>query len=347
MDTKDYRFLSKASFKVLLGTLIEGFQVYGPIKKEGFPAFGAIERASDLAPGEGPTHISAKGYFFPPKEVLLSFDLDAVDGSHKAVVEAPEQVLIGLNACDIHGLNLMDRVFAEGTPDANYLTRRARTIIIGTDCMPDAYCFCESMKTAYVDEGFDLFLNKIPSGFLVSVGSEKGSGLLSGKVKTRKAASAELKALKRVRAKRAKSFETRLDAEPEELPDIYSKSFESPVWDNIGKVCYGCGSCNTVCPTCYCFDVRDEMTTNLKRGERVRVWDACTLTDFSKVAGGHIFRGPRGARLRHRFNRKFNYLAERNGALSCVGCGRCSRTCLVEINIAKVTNELIREDAGD
>ena len=347
MDTKDYSFLSKASFKLLLGTLIEDSQVYGPLMKEGFPAFGALKRPSDLAFGEGPTHISAKGYFFPPKEVLLSFDLDAEGSSHKEVIEAPDQVLIGLNACDIHGLNLMDRVFAEGTPDANYLTRRARTIIIGTDCTPDAYCFCESMKTGRVDEGFDLFLHRIPSGFLASVGSERGSGLLSGKVKTRRATTADLKALQRARAKRKRSFETRLEAAPEELPGIYSASSESPVWDRIGKVCYGCGSCNTVCPTCYCFDVRDEMTTDLKKGERVRVWDACTLTDFSKVAGGHIFRGPRGARLRHRFNRKFNYLAERNGALSCVGCGRCSRTCLVEINIAKVTNELILEANGD
>jgi sulfhydrogenase subunit beta (sulfur reductase) len=102
-----------------------------------------------------------------------------------------------------------------------------------------------------------------------------------------------------------------------------------------------------VCPTCYCFDVRDEMQTDLKTGERVRVWDACTLEDFSKVAGGHSFRSSRSARLRHRFNRKFNYLADRFDALFCVGCGRCSRTCLVEINIAKVTNELIRESAKD
>ena len=97
-------------------------------KKEGFPAFGEITRPSELALGHGPTHISAKGYLFPPREVLLSFDLDAAEGSHRAVVEARDQVLIGLNACDIHGLNLMDRVFAYGTPDANYLARRARTM---------------------------------------------------------------------------------------------------------------------------------------------------------------------------------------------------------------------------
>ena len=343
---QELRFLSKASFKVLLSTLIEGYDVYGPVKKGGFPAFGEIARPSELILGQGPTHISAKGYFFPPKEVLLSFDLDAEDGSHQPVVEARDQVLIGLNACDIHGLNLMDRVFAYGTPDANYLARRAKTIIIGTDCVPDSFCFCDSLGTGLVDEGFDLFLNKITSGFLVSFGSDRGRELLSGMGTTRKATAGELKGLLKARARRKSSFETRIDADPSALPGIYSASDESPVWDRIGNICYGCGSCNNVCPTCYCFDVRDEMTTDLKSGKRVRVWDACTLEDFSKVAGGHSFRGPRAARLRHRFNRKFNYLVDRYGALSCVGCGRCSRTCLVEINIAKVTNELICKSPG-
>jgi ferredoxin len=329
---------------------MEDYDVYGTIKKDGFPAFGEIERVSDLVLGQGPTHLSAKEFIFRQRETLLRFDLNdgaADDDTHQAVVEARDQVIIGLNACDIHGLNLMDRVFLYGTPDANYLTRRARTIVIGTDCVPDAFCFCESMGTAAVEEGFDLFLYRVKSGFLVSSGSDKGRDLLSGKCKTRKARAAEVKELERAMSKRKRSFKTRIDIAPSELPRIYSGSDESTVWDKIGAICYGCGSCNNVCPTCYCFDVRDEMQTDLKTGERVRVWDACTLEDFSKVAGGHNFRSARSARLRHRFNRKFNYLADRFDALFCVGCGRCSRTCLVEINISKVTNELIRESSED
>ena len=88
------------------------------------------------------------------------------------------------------------------------------------------------------------------------------------------------------------------------------------------------------------------MGANLKDGVRARVWDGCTLEDFAKVAGGHNFRKTRAERLRHRFNRKFRYLTDRFGALFCVGCGRCSRTCLVKINIAQTTNELIAEAKG-
>ncbi|HZX36152.1 MAG TPA: 4Fe-4S dicluster domain-containing protein, partial [Thermodesulfobacteriota bacterium] len=46
------------------------------------------------------------------------------------------------------------------------------------------------------------------------------------------------------------------------------------------------------------------------------------------------------------FNRKFRYLADRFKGLFCVGCGRCSRTCLVKINITDVTNEISEERAG-
>ncbi|MBI5344370.1 MAG: 4Fe-4S dicluster domain-containing protein [Deltaproteobacteria bacterium] len=42
----------------------------------------------------------------------------------------------------------------------------------------------------------------------------------------------------------------------------------------------------------------------------------------------------RAVRLRHRFNRKFNYLTGRFGALFCTGCGRCSRACLMKITIS-------------
>ena len=337
----DLRFLPKKGFKDLIARLLRSYAVYGTTKKDGFPAFGRIARFEDLILGQPPAHLSAKEFFFPPKEAILRFDLK--NNRFEPVIDAPPQAVVGLNACDIHALNLMDRVFAHGVPDVNYLSRRSNTIIIGSDCVPDEYCFCKSLGTMRVDEGFDLFLHRAKKGFLVRVGTEKGAGMLSKGIKTRKASQGEIKEMERFEGEREASFKTSIDAAPSELPGIYSKSDESGVWDSIGSICTGCGSCNNVCPTCYCFDVRDEMKSSLKEGERVRVWDGCTLEDFAKVAGGHNFRRKRGERLRHRFNRKFNYLTDRFGALFCVGCGRCIRTCLVRINIAEVTNELILE----
>ncbi|MFQ5735814.1 MAG: 4Fe-4S dicluster domain-containing protein [Thermodesulfobacteriota bacterium] len=335
------QYLTDRGLASLITGLIKDFKVYGTVSKDGFPAFAQIGDAGELVLFQTPTHLSAKEFFFPQKETLLRFDMR--DGTHEPVVEAEEQAVVGLHPCDIHAVTLMDRVFASGTPDVNYLARRERTVIIGTDCLPDEYCFCSSVGTMEVEEGFDLFLHRLAAGVLVRVGSKKGARLLARHTKARDATAAQLKERQQRDRAREASFTTRLDAPAHELPEIYSKSDDSPIWDRIGAICYGCGSCNNVCPTCYCFDVRDEVLPDLTGGERVRVWDACTLEDFARVAGGHNFRTTRAARLRHRFNRKFRYLSDRFDHLFCVGCGRCSRTCLVRINIAEVTNGLIRE----
>lgn len=336
-----YRYLPKKEFKNLVKGLMEDFKVYGTINKEGFPVYSRLDRFEELVLAKTPTAMSAKEFLFPQKETLLKFNMK--QGTHEEVIEADDQVIIGLHPCDIKAIALMDRIFAYGSADSNYLARRAKTVIIGTDCMPDKYCFCSSLGNSEVDGGFDIFLNEVKGGYLTRTATERGAMLLAKYADTRKATALQVKELEKLLKKKEESFIAKLDAPASDLPSIYAGADNSPVWEKIGAICYGCGSCNNVCPTCYCFDVRDEVRPNLTDGERVRVWDGCTLEDFSKVAGGHNFRKTRADRLRHRFNRKFRYLTGVFDALFCVGCGRCSRTCLVKINITEVTNELISE----
>lgn len=336
-----FRFISEKKFKGLIGALIKDYKVLGTVRKDGFPAYANIQSYEDLELTNTPTHLSAKEFLFPPRETLLRFNIQ--ENTHTPVIEAPEQVIIGVHPCDIHAIALMDMVFAHGPKDANYLARREKTIIIGTDCFPDKFCFCKSIGTMKAETGFDLFIHKISKGYLVRIGSDRGEMLLSKFASTRRPTAKEVLELQAFDKKREESFVAHIEAAPTELPGIYAKSDDSPVWDRIGAICTGCGSCNNVCPTCYCFDVKDEVKANLRDGERVRTWDGCTLEDFAKVAGGHNFRRTRADRLKHRFNRKFRYLTGTFDSLFCVGCGRCSRACLVNINITDVTNELIRE----
>lgn len=338
----DYRFLPKKEIASFITELLKDFKVYGPVKKDGFPMYDEISSPEQLNLVHTPTHLSPKHYLFPQKETLLKFK-NGDNPSVEPVVEAQGQVLFGVHSCDIHAIRLLDRVFAYGTPDVNYLKRREKTVIIGIDCVPDKYCFCKSVNTMTVDSGFDIFLHDIDTGFLAKIGTEKGKNLLIKHTNTRKATKKEIAKIDEFRKKKEDMFITKINAEASTLPLLYSGSYFSPVWEKIGKICYGCGSCNNVCPTCYCFDVKDDVSINLKEGERYRVWDGCMLEDFAKVAGGHNFRKTRAERLRHRFNRKFQYQVDKFGGLFCVGCGRCIRTCLVNINIAEVTNELIEE----
>jgi sulfhydrogenase subunit beta (sulfur reductase) len=127
-------------------------------------------------------------------------------------------------------------------------------------------------------------------------------------------------------------FPTRLHLDGKDLPALMGVSYKSPLWEEIGKRCFGCGSCNIVCPTCYCFDVQDGDSLDGKAGERYRVWDSCQLDAFARIGSGENFRKTRAHRLRHRFMRKGKYIAEAfPGHQGCVGCGRCARACLVDI----------------
>jgi sulfhydrogenase subunit beta (sulfur reductase) len=333
-------FISKRDFRSLIDKLLKNFTLYGPVKKHGFPAYAEIREFSEIRLARTPTHLSAKEFIFPPRETLLEFYMER--NFVKPVKEARKQALLGLHSCDIHAITLLDRVFNYGIKDENYLLRRKNTVLIGTDCVPDDYCFCSSLGTTTAEEGFDLFLHEIGNGFLARVGSKRGASLLKG-LSSRKPQERDLAELKRREDGKIKSFKRRIAAPPSELPLIYAGAGGSPVWDKIGAICYGCGSCNLVCPTCYCFDMRDDISMNLKKAVRYRTWDACTLEDFAKISGGINFRKSRAERLRHRFNRKFRYQTDRFKGLFCVGCGRCSRTCLVKINITDTTNEIIGE----
>ena len=48
------------------------------------------------------------------------------------------------------------------------------------------------------------------------------------------------------------------------MPRLLEKSYEHPIWEEKAERCYSCASCNLVCPTCYCFDVYDDVDWTLQ-----------------------------------------------------------------------------------
>ncbi|MCX7703870.1 MAG: 4Fe-4S dicluster domain-containing protein, partial [Planctomycetota bacterium] len=110
---------------------------------------------------------------------------------------------------------------------------------------------------------------------------------------------------------------------------------------DVANRCYSCGTCTLVCPSCYCFDVEDDVSlSNLSSGERTRLWDSCQTESFAIVATGENFRKERSHRVRHRLYRKYYYLAEKYGDTFCVGCGRCGRQCTADIDIFDIVSAL-------
>ena len=118
--------------------------------------------------------------------------------------------------------------------------------------------------------------------------------------------------------------------------------YQSEIWRELGEKCLSCGSCSMVCPTCYCYDVADDVELGSRAGSRQRSWDSCLFTSHALVGSGENFRGSRASRIKFRFYHKQRGFVAEYGRPSCVGCGRCITACPVNIDVVQVIDRLRR-----
>lgn len=298
-----------------------------------------------------------KAVVLPPRETLLQFDRTAHTFRAAAKFDPTPTALIGVHPCDIHGIELLDCVFSQDIADEHYAARRRNLLIVGIDCLkpctPSA--FCADMETNAAATGFDVMLYPLPAAdsgdpgcvdeYGVSFGTDTGRAWLAGGVLSavRPATADDERRAAIYAAKKQASFPRRLSVNRSELAGVLEHSYDAPLWDETGQRCYSCGSCNLVCPTCYCFDVLDDPDVTGASATRERVWDGCMLHDFALAAGGHNFRPGAGQRLRHRIYRKAAWIEQRTGLRGCVGCARCDRACTAHISIVEILNQLTGE----
>ncbi len=335
--------IDEHEIRALLSKLMSQGRVVAPHRRPGERqfAFADLHDPADAVLEYTSTVLPPKQFAFPPRETLVHYEL----GDQPAVCAVSESeplALFGVHPCDIYGLGALDTAFADEHPEANYLGKRAAMRVIGIDCEPDEFCFCAAMGTASVEEGYDLFLTPLPDGelWLLEVATPAGEQMLDG-IRTCEASAAQLGHLK-THLNRKLRQDRDLGCDVSNLPLLFTGFAESPVWEQWAEKCYSCGTCNLTCPTCFCFDVVDQMSLSLDQGDRVRLWDGCMLAGFARVATGENFREERDERLRHRFFRKYAYLFTRYGKPYCCGCGRCVRQCLVKIDPVGVINDLVR-----
>jgi formate hydrogenlyase subunit 6/NADH:ubiquinone oxidoreductase subunit I len=335
--------LQKQDLNAFIAGLLPHYRVAGPVQMNGGFAFDLISSPAELHLDYPTTILPPKKYLLPPMETLFSFDK-----SNGGAVQSPPPpqptVIFGVHTCDVHAIQLLDAVFSRGHLDAAYMGRRRETLIVSVECLSpcDEHSFCKSMGTLSAEEGYDLHLTDLGDAYAVDVGSEAGSALLQYATTTSPAPQ-DVQRLNAVLSEKWPRFPYRLDFDVSDLPSLLSMSMKSPLWNELGERCLACAACTNVCPTCFCFDVKDEIELDLHHGQRVRMWDSCQLDEFATVAGGHNFRKNRAMRQRHRFMRKGKYILEAHNFLGCVGCGRCARACLVDITPVGVFNELHRQ----
>jgi formate hydrogenlyase subunit 6/NADH:ubiquinone oxidoreductase subunit I len=253
----------------------------------------------------------------------------------KGQINDEKKVFLGVHNYDMKAVLRLDYNFSQGNPEENYLKRRENSTFIGVSFIPDDFHFSQSVGIPLHDtEGFDIYLKKNDDGYGVSVLTENGADLIrrfDGFTKEKGITSNHVQ------------FKNKLKFNYNRLPEVFEHSWNATVWKETAKRCVGCGTCNLVCPTCYCFDVEDSMDLSLHKGTRERIWDGCMLNTFAAVAGGENFRKSLDERQRHRVYRKFKYITDITGEPWCVGCGRCTAFCTAGISIVEIVNDLCDE----
>lgn len=337
-------------------------------------SYQPVKSAKELALDFTYCTYSPKSRLFPPRETLFEFSQENGHFQTHVRIDDKPATLIGVHPCDVHAVRLLDEVFARDHRDEHYLKRRQNTVIVGIDCpVPcSSEAYCRDMHTDSADQGFDVMLYPLKlnenanntgwrgdprdesnpraatADYGIVFGTEAGRKWLEGtdQETVREPTVDDERRFEHYLNRKQSAFPTRLTNRLERLPAILAESYDSLVWEATSQRCYSCGSCNLVCPTCYCFDIRDECDLSGKRGLRERFWDGCMLRDFALVAGGHNFRTKPAKRLRHRIYRKAAWIEHRTGLGGCVGCARCEHACTAHISMVEILNQLSEEHQG-
>ncbi len=329
---KSAGFISREHLALWLDQIAEQMLLIAPRDVDGFILYRKANGAVDIVWEYTRPVMPIKDALFPPTERLFSIDKCHQEVRLIETEPPPEQVLFGVRPCDAHGLQALDALFLTTDPvDTYYARRREKSTLIGLACNEmGPSCFCTSMGSAPDDPRYvDILLEEVRGGYLVEIVTTKGATLLNRVPMITQPFTG-------VRNKKDWSSNPIYDYPP---LDTWQTGFDDPFWKATSERCLSCRACAYVCPTCRCFDVRDEPLPGegeTKHYERIRCWDSCTGEAYRRIAGGHNPRPEKEQRLRNRFYCKFYYFPMQYGPAACTGCGRCIDICPAGVDITEV-----------
>ncbi len=336
MSASIYYKLGKKDLQRFLDVVASKMEVFVPVKSgEGFN-FLKMEKGQEVdISGYVNTEFPAKGIFMPDGETLVSYGNKSIC----EVFDDTRRAIFGIRPCDMHAIMVLDKaMLGHGDVEGHYKERRDNTLIIALECSKAGEnCFCESMETDELREGFDLLFTENGKEYHVEVGSDKGMELV-------KAARSFFKKSGKMSATAEVGCKKVIDTL--ELPAVMKKAASSKIWKDVAERCLSCASCTAACPTCFCFSLKHEPDiSDLRKGVVKREMDYCMLLRFSRVAGNVVFRQHRAERLKQFFYHKLVYGLENDGKQHCVGCGRCITECMAKIDITEEVAK-VREKYG-
>ncbi len=329
--------IEKENLSALFRLIAESQELYIPQNVAGQVNFGVWDENAEVDLETLKTVKSPKDAFFPQSENL--YTCKRVDGKLTITPEELKNqdfVVFGMKACDVKGVEVLDRVFLTDPVDSFYAARRERGTIVALACNePEESCFCKAFGIDCADPKADVAVWMAEDALYWKSLTEKGEKLTEI-VKS---------VLTDADDKKVEDIKTNIYSIVEKLPymnlsldgwngEALDEKFNSKLWEELYKPCLACGTCTFVCPTCQCYDIKDYTTPN--GVQRFRCWDSCMYSDFTMMAHGNN-RTNQMQRFRQRFMHKLVYFpANNDGMYSCVGCGRCVEKCPASLNIVKV-----------
>ncbi|SKA73498.1 4Fe-4S dicluster domain-containing protein [Desulfobaculum bizertense] len=344
------KFLSTENLGPWLEKLSEKRRVVAPVKENDAVVFRPYSTDATLCLEKVST-VSPKGILFPRSEPLMAFryvkdpeNPGQVKLDVQETVKAEPTVIVGARPCDVAGFKVIDRVYTDPEhTDKYYAARRDKAAFVVLACtQPDSSCFCNWVggDPAGTD-GVDVLLTPVTGGYVADAISPLGQELVDTE-HFRAADDTDLADAKAAHkaAREALGEKTDLSNIQEKVLDLFE---DEDFWTDITSKCLSCGACSYVCPTCYCFNITDESKGNV--GTRIRSWDNCMSALFTLEGSGHNPRAGKLKRFRNRVGHKFSYYPEdHDGALACVGCGRCVRSCPVGMDIREILKKALKSE---
>ncbi len=324
------KVITKEDLLSWLRQLAEKYAIIAPVTSNGVTLYKSVgsSEIDKINLNFSKTELSPKNWFFPPSETLFTIVKDELPRIIPASVDR-EAILFGLRPCDAKGIALIDKAFLAEPADVFYQEKRDKTTLIGLACLsPCLECFCTSVGGGPADlTHLDILLTETAEGYITQATTEKGKQLLTGAPRQEKEIIPPvLPSLNLILA--------------EGITELMPRVFNDAYWDRVADRCIHCNICAYVCPCCYCFDIRDYVSKG--KIERVRSWESCQSPGFTRLAGGYDPRPTKGAHFRQRWYHKLLYFPPIFGDIKCTGCGRCVRSCPVNIDIREIITDVQR-----
>ena len=335
------KLFTKEQWNKALEGLKNDYKIFVPAKDGDFHGFVPLDGGNKPDYDYQNSRLSPKSLVYPQSERMFEYTLDNDDPDANILKESPKdyspKAIVGIRPCDAHAFEIVKINFDNPEyRDPWWVQRFESTLLVGLGCNePCSTCFCSSVGGGpFNEKGLDVLLYDLGETFLAKAITEKGGEFL-GKAEGGKPA--EKPILKDAENLKAAAEEKISSTVPTEKLNakVVTELFNAPFWEDVAFSCLNCGTCTYLCPTCWCFDIQDEVLG--KQGDRIRNWDSCMFPLFTFHGSGHNPRDKKFQRVRQRFMHKLKYYVDKyDNGVQCSGCGRCVRYCPVNIDIRQV-----------